>query len=129
MDTSHGAAAAGGGAFGAALAGVLASTFHWDVNLASNWVIIITSVATGVGALVVWWIKWKYPAAPPLPGELVEVPTGTPAVQVARVTAPVSTPTSAVTLPPAPPSVIIPSVPAGTGALNPPSAPTTGPFS
>lgn len=111
MDSSHGAAAGGGGMFGAALAAVLASIFHWDVSLAANWVVVITTAAGAAGALAVWFVKWRWPSAPPLPGELVEIPPGAAPVQVARVQAPAVVP--AAPLPPAVPAgpLIVPAVP------------------
>lgn len=114
MDSTHGAAAGVGGTLGSALTAVLASTFHWDVSLAANWVVVIMSAAGFVAALVVWWVKWKWPSAPPLPGELVEVPPGAPVVRVAQVAepgaaappAPVVAPPPAPPLPPAPPPLV-----------------------
>lgn len=113
MDSSHGAAAGGGGMFGAALAAVLASIFHWDVSLAANWVVVITTAAGAAGALAVWFVKWRWPSAPPLPGELVEVRADAAPVQVARVQAPAAVPATPipVPVPPPPPPLIIPAVP------------------
>jgi hypothetical protein len=97
MNSSHGYAAGGGGVLGAAVVGVLVEQFHLSATLASNWVIISSALAVSGLGLVVWFVKWKWPDAPPLPGELVEVPPGQQSVQVAQVQA--QQPTTSVPVP------------------------------
>lgn len=92
MNSTHGAAAIGGTAFGAALAAVIAATWHIDVGLATNWVIVASGVLGAFGAFVVWWIKWRWPDAPPLPGELLAIPADAPPARVAQVLPPQQVP-------------------------------------
>ena len=67
MDSTHAAAGGVGLSFGAALAGAIAGTWKLDPQTAADWVVVATGVASFVGAMVVWYIRWKYPSAPPPP--------------------------------------------------------------
>lgn len=53
---------------------------------AAAWLLV-----TGLGAvyaMIAWYIAWRWPTAPALPGEFVALPPNTPAVPVAQVQAP-----------------------------------------
>lgn len=59
--------AAGGTAFGSALAAVIAHWYKIDVDLASSWVVVIMGIVAFIGGLVVWFFSWKWPKVPPPP--------------------------------------------------------------
>ena len=89
MNSTHALTGLGGGAFGAALASVIAATWHLDPTVAANWVTVASGVAAFVGGLVVWFVKWKWPDAPPLPDALAR------RVPLPSTTTPTPTPTPA----------------------------------
>lgn len=92
MNSSHAVAGTGGAIFGAALSAILASRFGLAPDLASAWVTVLGGATTAVGGLVLWWVHWKWPELPPLPGEQVEVSPGAKAVQTAVVQEPAAAP-------------------------------------
>lgn len=114
MNSSHVASAGGGTAFGAAFAAAIAGTWHLDIGLITNWLIVASGAGAVLVALVVWWIKWKWPDVPPLPGELVDLADTKP-VEVAQVLPrpPASPPASAPAPvpPPQPSPVVVPAPP------------------
>lgn len=67
VDSTHAVAVGGGTAFGGALAAVIAGTFHLDPTLAAAWVTVAAGIAGSIGGLAVWFVKWRFPSAPPLP--------------------------------------------------------------
>lgn len=81
MNSDHAAGGLVGTPVGAALVAVIAASFHIDPTLASNWVVVGTAAGGSLIALIIWWVRWKYPQMPPLPGEIVALPAdGGPAV-------------------------------------------------
>lgn len=46
---------------------------------------LVVSGGGALIALVMWFIAWKYPNIPPLPGQVIAIPPNTPATQVAVV--------------------------------------------
>lgn len=67
MNSTHAYAAGGGTVFGAALTSVLSGTFQIEPALAADWVSVGAGIAGFLIAMAAWWLKWKYPDAPPLP--------------------------------------------------------------
>ena len=65
--STHAAAGVGGGAFGAALAGSIAGTWHLDPTVAANWVVVVLGVIGAIGGLVAWYFAWKFPTVAPPP--------------------------------------------------------------
>jgi D-arabinose 1-dehydrogenase-like Zn-dependent alcohol dehydrogenase len=57
-----------GGTSAVAMLTVLLTGFHGldDTHATAAAWLISTGVGS-IGMLVAWWIKWRYPAAPPLP--------------------------------------------------------------
>jgi hypothetical protein len=100
MSASHATVGIGATSAMAALTTLL-NGFHGmdsDHASAAAWLLI-----TGGGAIyagIQWWISWKYPTAPALPGELVDIPPGAPPAVVAVVPQP------------APPAPAVPAQPA-----------------
>ncbi len=67
MNSTHAAVGVGGSAFGALLSAAIAGTWHIDPMLAATWVGVGSGVVGTLGALAVWFLKWKFPDAPPFP--------------------------------------------------------------
>jgi hypothetical protein len=92
MSASHATVGIGATSAMAALTTLL-NGFHGidsDHASAAAWLLI-----TGGGAIyagIQWWISWKYPTAPALPGELVDIPPGAPPAVVAVVPQPAPVP-------------------------------------
>jgi hypothetical protein len=85
MNASHGMIGVGATS-GMAMLTVLLTGFHGldgDHASAAAWWILTGSGA--IYAMVQWFIRWRWPNAPALPGEIVEVPPNAPAIQVAQV--------------------------------------------
>ena len=78
MNSTHATVGIGATSSMAALTTLL-SGFHGldgEHAAAAAWLIV-----TGAGAcyaLAAWFVAWKWPTAPALPGELVEIPQGAP---------------------------------------------------
>lgn len=67
MNNTHALAGLGGTVFGAALVALISAHFAFSADTASSWVTVAGGVAGTVGAYVQWFIRWKWPSAPPLP--------------------------------------------------------------
>jgi hypothetical protein len=124
MDSSHATIGVGSGAAVGVLTGILAGTWKMDPKLAANWAMAIIGAAGGGWALALWFIKWKYPDAPPLPGELVALDPGAAArPAIAQVVQEASTPAGE-PQPPAPPALTVAVVqPPAALTVVPPAAP------
>jgi hypothetical protein len=66
-DSTHALAGAGAGAAGGLLVAAISGTWHLDPTLVGDWVGVGMGALTFLGSVLVWWIRWKWPAAPPLP--------------------------------------------------------------
>ena len=88
MDNTHAAVGVSATSASFALTTLLTGFHGLDGGKAAalSWLIV-----TGAGGLwlgVAWYVKWRYPTAPALPGELVQIPPGAPPVQVAQMPPP-----------------------------------------
>jgi hypothetical protein len=101
MNSTHTAVGIGSGGAVGILTGIIAGTWHLDPNLAADWAMALVGAAGFAGGMVIWFIKWKYPTAPALPGELVDIPAGAPPATLAVV--PAAPPPPAPAPPPVPP--------------------------
>jgi hypothetical protein len=66
--STHTIAATGGGAVGAALAGVISATWHVDPSTAADWVVLLGGFLGAVGPACIAFAKWKWPGMP-IPGD------------------------------------------------------------
>lgn len=64
-----------------------------DKAAAAAWLVV--TGGGGIYALVVWWVQWRWPTLPPLPGEIVALPQqgGQPAVPAQVIEQPTAPPT------------------------------------
>ena len=67
MNSTHAVAGGVGLSFGAALAGAISGTWHLDPQVAGDWVVVGTGVASSLGGLIAWFVRWRYPNIPPPP--------------------------------------------------------------
>lgn len=110
MDSTHAAVGIGAGGSVGVLTGLIAGTWHLDPNLSADWAMAAVGVAGFAGGWVTWFIRWKWPSAPPLPGDTLTIAgpvtatvteTGAAAVPVQPAAAP----------PPADPPMVRPAAP------------------
>jgi hypothetical protein len=106
MSASHATVGIGATSAMAALTTLLNGFHGMDSDHASAGAWLIVTGAGAIYAGVQWWISWKYPTAPALPGELVDIPPGAPPAVVAVVPQPA----------PVPPAPEVPAQPAVVGA-------------
>ena len=109
MDSTHAAVGIGAGGSVGVLAGLIAGTWHLDPTLSADWAMAVVGAAGFVGGYVTWFIRWKWPGAPPLPGDTVTIP--------GPITATVAEPPLAVL----PRSALNPPMPPGAGVPADPS--------
>jgi hypothetical protein len=124
--TSHTLAAGAGTTFGAALAGVIAGTWHVDPATSANWVVVLGGIASATMPIVIGFMKWRWPQVDidgiPIPqAELVPdpgptVPVAAPVVAVAPIPSP--PPTAMASYQPIPGSPFAAPIPGSLGAAS-----------
>lgn len=67
MNASHAAVAGISTAFTAYLTTILTGYHGLDAAHAAAWSGLCVTLIGAVYALIAWWVKWRWPSAPPLP--------------------------------------------------------------
>lgn len=71
MDSTHAAVGIGAGGAVGILGSLIAGTWHLDPSLADDWAMALVGAAGFLGGYITWFIRWKWPSAPPLPGDTI----------------------------------------------------------
>jgi hypothetical protein len=71
MDSTHAAVGVSAGGAVGILTGLIAGTWKLDPTLASDWAMAVVGTAGFAGGWLTWFIRWKWPSAPPLPGDTI----------------------------------------------------------
>lgn len=69
--STHALAGLGGSTLGGSIVAIISNVGHIDPAIAADWQNVIVGVGGGFLAFVAWFIKWRWPDAPPLPGDIV----------------------------------------------------------